>query len=370
MRAIFLNAKEMSLDPSTQTLGIKFAYWLATRIGITFVDKCMLLYREFIKQTSSRQSLPDKVKFILDGVDNEKEQQSLIDTLHAYRRLQKVKHRTGDVLVAGMRLENTVNKVFNAACERQIAAVEKEVASGMSELMKSDFDEYSGGPDGKKQDYSPLIDTLKMKPDGTDHFPMPGVFFLPVEYFTTPDDATVTWVSPDDAAAADPGKTWFYAAFDFVTYKDFPAASMQAIREHTAPERDAFCAAMGQWITNVTAPDTVFDDILFFNQEVRPRADALNQAIKGHVLMKPYANEPDIFPRFMIGSMPVAEIWRFYQERKLVPDSARQTLTEALQDPTYQRRWPVFVLHIPTNKASLPTPDETTPHRKKFISLD
>lgn len=369
MRAIFLNSAPMALSAFDQKFCIKFAYWLATRIGLSPMDDCSIHFREFMTQMSARISIPNKFKYVIHRTEEEEDRRMLEKMRDMHKVIQKQKHKPPQLISLKLEMEQSLNGLFNAISEEEIDLIESKMPSGMKELAKTDFDLLSDSLDLKNWEPSRLTHLLKLLPDAHDEFSMPGLFFLPVEYFLDTAGAEATWVSPDDAAAADPGKTWFYPAFDFVPIVNFPAASMQAVREHTAPERDAFCEAMGRWITNAKMPDTTLDDIAFFNKEVRARADALNRAIKGHVLMKPFAGEHDGIPEFLIGSMPVADIWRFFQARQATTPAVDEELAIALQDPVYQRRWPVLAVKAP-RKENAEQEFIDSVIRRKFISLD
>jgi hypothetical protein len=171
----------------------------------------------------------------------------------------------------------------------------------------------------------------------------------------------------NDASASDKSVAWFDFSFDLTGLKYLSLESVQKIREQTETERFAFNMYMNQWIDETMKNGLSFNDIEFYQENILPTAQYLNEALINHPLFqKVHDNEEKIFLR--IGSMPVHDIWNYFHLLNFVDEAGMEKLNDYKTLPSFNGRWPVMAPFTPFHLSE--HKDENQIIKRKVINLD
>ena len=364
MMSIIFNFSRSYLHQKVEAITLKAGYLLSNKIcsaGTTCYDIC-------INKTSQGTSVFEKLNFLERVSQNN---QKFCKEVRSMRRLMKksfeAAHTTSDQQVRRREGENLINITYTSFLEIFQNSLKDYGLEEVKELLNDDnFCHYSMNinPEdstGDKITASDLLQRLLFTGDDNEEEPelfLLGAEFLSDNYYNKP---VLYKVEDSDALRND--TIYLHHCFTLYGINELTSDELKRVHYEIKQTGSAFHQIVNQWIDMCYFDDDIPERLAYFRDCVLPAAVGLqkkidmNETLNNHICLQEMALQTEVW----LGEIPVAQLWNYYRDSRVIKDSTWRKLQRLEQDNAFRhKRWPVMMLHIPEEQLEpLTTYEET-----------
>ena len=367
MESLFLSSRKSEIKFVEEIGSAKACMLFSNTIALSPKDISWIFTK--VSYSQENMSIQQKIKILTSIYDDDPQTVfQLTDIRKKIRGYQQNKNRTPHVISAFNKMIKSVEDLYHQVINDTIELTLLKEVTDFQPFFEQDFVNKIDLPDDEiviefdEFHFNHQTDVLlkKYKNKNTP----PSIFILPfvAQQFKQPT------YSIDNSILTDKTKNWLDASINITGMNELSISELLKIRDDLTDLRERFNQAMNVWIEESDKDSWHFEDLTFYQKEVREIVMELNQFLSQHPILKSYQNK-DTQQYLQIGAVSVNDIWHYYHQLNFIDEEGLQKLQLYKNEDAYRGRWPVFFPQL-INKQQEQETINSENQKRKFISID